>query len=119
MKKLIMSIILLYSCFVIPSEALSPEEDFALLQEAIEIIGSMSDNIANIATQYKNDTNSTEITKDECVNIVKKLTAFVVIMLKRKKLKKASRAINLYSPEDIDAAFDHLGQELLNKINLG
>lgn len=121
MKKiLVCSIVLLASQLFFSEDQLQqPDEDFALLQEAIEIVASMSDNIANLVIQHKNDTNAPEVTKKECVALVQKMTSLVLTILKKQKLKKSSRKINLYSSDSFEERIEHIAQDIFNKVTIG
>ena len=119
-KNLILSISLLYSICIFSEEQIqNQDEDFALLQEAIEIVASMSDNIANLVIQHKIEANSAELTKQECIALIQKMTSFVVIILKKQKLKKISKKIILYSSENIQEQIDHIAENIFYKIQIG
>ncbi|MBI2344512.1 hypothetical protein HYV10_00370 [Candidatus Dependentiae bacterium] len=120
MKKIIITLCLLSYISIFSSEHINyPEEDFALLQEAIEIVASMSDNIANLVIEHKNDTHAPELTKQECLALVQKMTSFVLIILKKQKLKKASRKIHIYTSENLKIELDHIAENIFYKITIG
>ncbi len=121
MKRNFITILLLCitSIFCSDFDNRQQEEDFALLQEAIEIVASMSDNIANLAIQYKTDTNSPELTKQECVALIEKITAFVVTILKKQKLKKSCRKITLYNSDNFHEQIDELAQQIVSEVQKG
>jgi len=120
MKNIILSISLLYSLCIFSEDPIqNQDEDFALLQEAIEIVASMSDNIANLVIQHKTEANSPELTKQECVALVQKMTSFVIMILKKQKLKKLSRKINLYTSENVQAQLEDIAQDIFYKAQIG
>ena len=120
MKKKFIIIFLFCTTFLFSNEQLTQtDEDFALLQEAIEIVASMSDNIANLVLQHKTDTNSPELTKEECLALVQKMTSFVIIILKKQKLKRKSRKIYLYDDKSFQEQLNHIAEGILYKINMG
>lgn len=121
MKKLFLAIIFLCTAVIFSDEQNKQDvdEDFALLQEAIEIVASMSENIANLAIQHKTESATPEITKQECLALVQKMTAFVVTILKKQRLKKKSRKIFIHSSENFNQELDHIAQDIWNKITMG
>jgi hypothetical protein len=120
MKKVFIATILLCTTFIFSDEpSKQTDEDFALLQEAIEIVASMSDNIANLVIQHQIESNTPEITKQECIALIQKMTAFVVTILKKQKLKKNSRKIFICSSENFNQELDHIAQDILYKIKMG
>ncbi len=120
MKKLFVAIILLCTTSIFSDEQNKQiDEDFALLQEAIEIVASMSDNIANLVIQHKTESTTPEITKQECIALVQKMTAFVLTILQKQKLKKMTRKVFIYSSENFNQELDHIAEDIFYKIKLG
>ena len=123
MKKLFLSCMLLISCNAVVNnqteKTIPQDKDLELIQEALEIVASMSDNIANLVIQHKNDTNAPEVTKKECVALVQKMTSLVLTILKKQKLKKSSRKINLYSSDSFEERIEHIAQDIFYKVTVG
>jgi len=120
MKKLLLSFMLLISLNIFSdSEAaqiICEDKDLELLQEALDIVASMSDNIANLAIQHKIKTNSPEMTKQEAVILIKKITDLVIVVMKKTKNKKNKKNIAIHNQEYLNLIIDKLADELLKKI---
>ena len=86
------------------------------LHQHHKIIESMYDNIANLTKKKKTKTGSTEMTKQEAVALVQKITDLVIIVIKKTKNKKNNRTLMLYSPEDLAAMIDEIVNQILEKI---
>jgi hypothetical protein len=99
-----------------PQQITESDKDMELLQEALEIVASMSDNIANLAIQYKTKTNSPEITKQEAVALVEKITDLVIVAIKKARNKKISRNIALHTQEELTAMINQIADKILEKI---
>lgn len=119
MKKIFLTTILCFSlnlfCADEPTIINHNDKDLELLQEALEIVGSMSDNIANLIIQNKTNTSSPEMTKKEALALIEKITDFVIVVLKKSRHKKSSKQIPLHSQEDLQIMIDHLADEIIRK----
>lgn len=119
MKKFFLSCILLISCNAIGNNQIkqttSKDKDLELLQEALEIVASMSDNIANLAIQHKTKTGSPEMTKQEAIALVEKITDLVVVIIKKTRQKKNSRAIILHTQDELNQIIEYVADEILTK----
>lgn len=120
MKKLFLSCILLFCNNLFPDnqtvQTVQEDKDLELLQEALEIVASMSENIANLAIQNKTKTGSAEMTKQEAIALVKKITDFVMVILKKSRQKKTKRTIRLHTQEELNEIIQHIADEILRKI---
>ena len=122
MKKLLfLQIALFVSCNLFSTEytlEMDNNKDLELFEEALEIVASMSENIANLAIQNKAKINSPEMTKKEAVELVEKITKIVIIALKKTKQKKNRRKIFLYSQEELNAIVDQIADKVLQNFSL-
>ena len=118
---LFLQIALFVSCNLFSTEytlEMDNNKDLELLEEALEIVASMSENIANLAIQNKAKINSPEMTKKEAVELVEKITKIVIIALKKTKQKKNRRKIFLYSQEELNAIVDQIADKVLQNFSL-
>jgi hypothetical protein len=120
MKKLIIIYTLLTSYHLFSDNVVAKievqDQDLQFLKEALDIVGSMTDNIANIVIQNKTNTNSPEATKQEVVALIRKITDFVVVFMKKTKNKKPTKSIPLYSQEEFTAMVNKIVDDVLEKI---
>ncbi len=120
MKKIFLNCMLLISCNAIANnqikQTISQDKDLEILQEALEIVASMSDNIANLAIQHKTKTGSPEVTKQEAIALIEKITDLVVVIIKKTRQKKNSRAIILHTQDELDLIINKIADEIFEKI---
>jgi hypothetical protein len=121
MKKLFLSFTLLFCTHITPSNqaelTIAEDKDLELLQQALEIVASMSDNIANLAIQHKTKINSPEMTKQEAIALIEKITGLVIIVIKKARLKKnPTKKIFLYTQEELSEIIEQIADEILEKV---
>jgi hypothetical protein len=47
------------------------------------------------------------------------MTSFVILILKKQKLKKNSRKIDLYSSDKFEEVINHIAQDIFYKVRIG
>ena len=111
MKQMLKFGIILLLCSVTSIQA----DDAQVKKASLEIIASISDDIATLIINHHHEKNS-EVAKISCVKLVTTLADAIAQVICKIKERKENRSIDLYSDEEYDQALRLLSEELIHKI---
>ncbi len=112
--KQILKIIFIFSWFsVIALQA----DDVQAKKAALEIIASISDDIATLVLNHNHEKNP-EVAKVASIKLITTLADTIATVITKIKERKEVRSFDIYSQEEYDQALRLLSEELIQKIHI-
>lgn len=96
------------------SESLTPDQ--VSQQEAVMLVGEISQDLANLIIHIKQNNHNPEITKEHSVKLIKTITEVIARCIQKAKNKKLSKSICLQDQETLEIMIEQITIELLAKI---
>lgn len=110
--KRILKFCIIFSLF---SVSLIHSDDAQAKKAALEIIASISDDIATLVINHHHEKDP-EVAKISCVKLVTTLADAIAQLIIKIKERKEIRSVDLYSDEEYDQALRLLSEQFVQKI---